>query len=193
VKSSDDRELIKRLTRGDVLAFDEIFRRFNEKIFTFAYRNLRNKQDAEGIVQDVFFALWEEKSKLKEVINLDAWIFGICFNIIRKRFRQLARERTSLKDLSEWVTSEDNTTAVDVEYNDLLRRAENIIEQLPPRQKLIFNLSKIDGLSNQEISQKLKISGKTVENLLSKAKVYIRKVLVDERLISLLFFWMFIR
>lgn len=193
MKSSDDRELIKRLTRGDVFAFDEIFMRFNEKIFTFAFKNLRNKQDAQGIVQDVFFALWEEKSRLKDVINLDAWIFGICFNIIRKRFRQLARERTSLKDFSEGVDSEDNTTAVDIEYNDLLKRAENIIEQLPPRQKLIFNLSKIDGLSNQEISQKLNISRKTVENLLSKAKAHIRVVLTDERLISLLFFWMFIR
>ncbi len=188
-----DHKLILDFIKGDALSFDKIFSKYNKKVYAFSLRNLKNKEDAESIVQEVFVCLWKDREKLKDIRNLDGWIFTVCYNIIRKHFRQLIRERKHLQKFAEYSSEDDNTTATEVEYNDLLEKAEIIIDRLPPRQKAIFLLSKKDGLSNEEISVKLNITKKTVENQLTNAKSFIRKAIVDEGLLSLLFFWLFIR
>lgn len=192
-ESSNEHKLIKSLIKGDAYSFDEIFERYNKKVFAFSLHNLKNKQDAEGVVQEVFLNLWNDRVKLKEIQNLDAWIFTISFNIIRKHFRKLARERRYLGKFEETALHHDYSTITAVEYNDLLEKAEKIIEKLPPRQKTIYVLSKREGLSNTEISRKLNITKKTVENHLTRAKDFLKKAFVDERLLTILFFWLFIR
>ena len=110
------------------MAFDELFEKYNEKVYVFSLKNMRNKQDAEGIVQEVFLNLWKDKEKLIKVQDLDAWIFTISFNIIRKEFRKLARERHHLKNPKFAQSHEDNSTVTDVEYKDMVYQASKIIE-----------------------------------------------------------------
>jgi RNA polymerase sigma factor (sigma-70 family) len=145
------------------------------------------------VVQDVFYYLWNERAKLKVVKSLDAWIFTISFNIIRKHFRKLVRERKTLRNFSETTTSFDTSSATAVEYSDMLEKAERIIDRLPLRQKTIFILSQRDGLSNTEISSQLNITNKTVENYLTRAKATLKTALVDGQLLTLLFFSLFIK
>lgn len=192
-RQKDDQKLIKDLIRGDAHSFDELFNRFNEKVYAFSFSSLKNKQDAEEVVQDVFYNLWKDRAKLKDLNSLDAWIFTISFNIIRKHFRKIARERVFLQNFSEIQSPNDNFSATEVEYADLLERADKIINKLPARKKSIYILSKQEGLSNAEISKKLNIEKKTVENHLTTAKAFIKKALEDERLLSTLFFWFFLR
>ncbi len=191
--ANEDHKLIQRLVKGDAYSFDQIFSKYNKKVYAFSFRNLKNKEDAEGVVQEVFANLWKDRAKLEEIRNLDAWIFTICFNTIKKHFRQLMREKRHLREFAAYSLEDDHTTVTEVEYNDLLEKAEKIIERLPLRQKTIFLLSKKEGLSNEEISVKLNITKKTVENHLTNAKSLIRKALIDEGLLSLLFFWLFIK
>ena len=190
---NDEHNLIQNLVKGDALSFDQIFSKYNKKVYAFSLRNLKNKEDAESVVQVVFINLWTDRDKLKEIKNLDAWIFMICFNTIRKHFRQLIREKKHLQKFAAYSLEDDNTTVTETEYNDLLESAEKIIDQLPDRQKTIFFLSKKEGLSNDEISARLNITKKTVENYLTNAKSFIKKALVDEGLLSLLFYWLFIK
>lgn len=188
-----EHKLLRNLVEGDPYSFDEIFSKYNKKVYAFALRNLKNREDAEGVVQEVFANLWKDRAKLKEIRNLEAWIFTICFNTIRKHFRQLMRERKHLQKFAEYSLADDQTTMTEVEYHDLLEKAGKIIERLPLRQKTIFLLSKKEGLSNGEISARLNITKKTVENHLTNAKSTIRKAISDEGLLSLLFFWLFIK
>lgn len=190
---NDESILIRNLVRGDALSFDQIFSKYNKKVYSFSLRNVKSKEDAENVVQEVFINLWTHREKLKEIKNLDAWIFMICFNTIRKHFRQLMRENKHLQNLAAYSFEDDNTTVTEIEYNDLLEKAEKIIDRLPERQKTIFFLSKKEGLSNDEISRKLNITKKTVENYLTNAKSSIKKALVNEGLLSLLFYWLFIK
>lgn len=188
-----DNRLIQRLVGGDASAFDIIFEKYNKKVYFFSISNLKNREDAEGVVQEVFYSLWKERAKLKVVKSLDAWIFTISFNIIRKHFRKLARERKCLNDLSKITSINDTSTASEVEYSDMLEKAGKIIARLPIRQKTVYILSKRDGLSNTEISTKLNITNKTVENHLTRAKATLKTALVDGQLLSLLFFWLFLK
>lgn len=188
-----EHRLVQKLIKGDASAFDVIFEKYNKKVYSFSIKNLKNRQDAEGVVQEVFYCLWKERAKLKVVKSLDAWIFTISFNIIRKHFRKLARERKTLNNISEITSLYDSSSATEVEYSDMLEKAEKIIERLPHRQKTIYILSKKEGLSNTEISTRLNITNKTVENYLSKAKATLKTAFVNEQLLPLFFFWLFLK
>ena len=190
---NNEQKLIKNIIKGDASTFDTIFEKYNKKVYSFSISYLKNREDAEGVVQEVFYSLWKERTKLKVVKSLDAWIFTISFNIIRKYFRKLVRERKLLKNLSEITSSYDTSSAKEVEYNDLLEKVEKIIDTLPLRQKTIYILSKKDELANTEISSKLNITNKTVENYLSRTKAILKTPLVDEQLLTFLFFWIFLK
>lgn len=155
---NSEHRLIQGIINGDASAFDLIFEKYNKKVYAFSIKNLKNREDAEGVVQEVFYSLWKERAKLKVVKSLDAWIFTISFNIIRKHFRKLARERKTLKNFSEITSSYDSSSVTEIEYSEMLEKAEKIIETLPHRQKTIYILSQRDGLSNTEISTKLNIN-----------------------------------
>jgi len=175
--------LIKNVVNGDSAAFDELFNTYNQKVYEFSLCNLKSVVDAECVVQEVFLSLWKDRAKIGELNDLDAWIFSICYNIIRKRFRKLKREREHLHKFFQMNGSLHYSTSNEVEYNDLLKKAEIIIDQLPTRQKSVFLLSKNEGLSNSDISEKLNISKKTVENHLTRAKSFIKSSLVSAHLI----------
>ena len=189
----DEHILIGKIIQGDASAFDKIYEHYNLKVYSFALRNLKNRQDAEGVVQEVFLSLWNEREKLKNIKNLNAWLFSVCFNIIRKHFRKLSYEQKYLNHLTDSKILEDTDTVTEIEYNNLLTEADKIINHLPPRQKQIFYLSRKNGVSNDQISQKLNISKKTVENQLSIAVTFLRKSLADGSVLSFLFFWLFIK
>jgi len=187
----EEKNILKRFKIGDPEAFDQIFEKYYRKVYAFSLSNFRNKEDAEETVQDVFYNLWKDRAKLKELNDLEAWIFSICFNIIRKHFRSLAVEKKHLKVFTESYLDSDNSTDIEVEYRDLLEKTDEIIEKLPPRQKSIYLLSRKESMSNLEISMKLNISVRTVDNQLTRAKSFIREGLLDGSILSLLYFYLF--
>ncbi|HDS07794.1 MAG TPA: RNA polymerase sigma-70 factor [Bacteroides sp.] len=186
--------IIQRLKKGDPDAFDQVFDKYYRKVYTFSLVTFKSKEDAEEAVQDVFYNLWNDRDKLTEIKDIEAWIFSICLNIIRKHFRKLAVEKKHLQKFREGYLDSDSSTVTDIEYRDLLEKTERLIEKLPPRQKTIFQLSRKESLSNQAISEKLGISVRTVDNQLSKAKAFLRDALSSEDfLLSTLFFFLFIK
>lgn len=188
----EEKKILRKFSEGEPDVFDKIFEEYYRKVYAFSLKNFRNKEDAEGAVQDVFYNLWKDRAKLKECKDLEAWIFTICLNIIRKHFRNLAVERKHLKVFSDHFLDRDNSTEIEVEYRDLLEKTDEIIENLPRRQRTIFQLSRKELMSNLEISQKLNISVRTVDNQLTRAKAFLREALVDGSLLTLLFFCIYI-
>ena len=186
------KEIIKKLQKGDVLSFDEIYREYNKKIYFFSLSYLKNREDAEGVVQEVFLNLWRKRADMKTQYEIGSYLFTITYNTIRKHFRKLSRERKHLEEYDKTVLTEDDSTNTGIEYRNIVELAEAAIGQLPARQRNIYHLSR-DGLTSKEIAEKLGISARTVENHLYRAKSYLKKALSDNRLISLLFIWLFIR
>lgn len=185
-------KLIRELQRGDAFAFDEIYRKYNKKIYSISLSYLKNREDTEGVVQEVFLNLWRKRADLKDQYNFDSYLFTITYNTIRKHFRKLTRERKYTEDYMKTISPDDDSTNAEIEYKNLLEMAETAINHLPTRQKTVYHLSMREGLSSKEISNKLGISRRTVENHLHRARAYLKKALSDNRLISLLFVWLFI-
>ena len=168
-------KLIKDMRRGDVYSFDEIYKKYNKKIYSFSLKFLKNKEDAENVVQELFLNLWRKRADLKDQYNFDSYLFTITYNMIRKHFRKLQREEKYHADYGKSIPLVDDSTNTDVEYNNLIELAEAAINHLPARQKEVYHLSMKKGLTSKEISIKLGISKRTVENHKHRAKAYLRK------------------
>ncbi len=189
----DDKLIVKNLRNGDVLSFDKIFKKYNKKVFFFALSYLKNNEEAQDVVQEVFLSLWKHRDQINEYHVFSKYLFKISYNATCKKFRKQASDKRQLEEVLQNITSEDNSTYIDIEYNNLMETASILIGKLPSRQKNIFLLSMNDHLTCEQIAQKLNISKKTAENYLTMAKNSLRKSLSDRHILSVLFIWLFLK
>ncbi len=187
-----DYKLVKSLKKGDLFAFDQLFSKYSKKLYYFAKSYLNSKEDAEELVQEVFLLVWNKRKELKEHLSFNAFLYTVTYNAIRKYFRKKAREKKYLDKFLEDYDGEYNKTVTDIEYNNLLELANKVIEKLPEKRKLIFQLSRHKGLTNMEIAKRLDISKKTVENQIHSALKFLREQFGKETLLTLLFYYLFI-
>ena len=189
----DDKVIIDKLKKGDVLSFDEIFKKYQKKVYYFAFSYLKNKEEAEDIVQEVFMNLWRYRTQVNENYVFSRYIFKITYNATCKRFRKHSSDKKQMEEILHSLSIEDNSTKIDMEYNSLLETTNQLIEKLPSRQKSILLLSIEEQLSTDQIAEKLNISKKTIENYLAMAKSSLRKSLTDAGMLSVLFICLFLK
>ena len=191
-ETNADYKLVKSLKKGDLFAFDQLFSKYSKKLYYFAKGYLGSKEDAEGLVQEVFLLVWDKRKELKEHLSFNAFLYTVTYNAIRKYFRKKARAKKYLDKFLEDYDGKHNKMVADIEYNNLLELANKAIEKLPEKRKLIFQLSRHEGLSNMEIAKRLDISKKTVENQIHSALKFLREQFGKETLLTLLFYYLFI-
>lgn len=168
----DESLLVQELSKGNILAFNTLFREYSGRLYRFAYGYLKSRDEAEELVQEVFTIIWEKRSGLKQELSFKSYLFTISFNIIRKHFRTKSHISEYLK--SGINDESDIQTSQKINYDSLYQLIADLVDQLPERRKLIFIKSRFEGLSVIEIAEELKISHKTVENQLTDALKYIR-------------------
>ena len=182
--------LVKELSKGNILAFNTLFREYGKRLYRFAFGYLKSEDEAEELVQEVFTIIWEKRADLKEELSFKAYLFTIAFNIIRKHFRTKAQ-------LSEFFKTGagddlDMQTTQKINYDSLYQYVTELVNQLPEKRRIIFEKSRFEGLSIKEIAEEFKISHKTVENQLTEALKFIRINLNKESIPAILFFVLFV-
>ncbi|HKJ41282.1 MAG TPA: RNA polymerase sigma-70 factor [Sunxiuqinia sp.] len=177
---------ISRLRSGNREVFGQVFQRYNQQLYFFALGYLKSERDAEEIVQETFLKLWERRRGLKPELSVQAYLFKIAFNFIRKRWQVHLKDEELKHRLAGELVDFDNQTDQQLNYHFLLHHINQLMDELPPRQKEIIEFRKLDGLSTREISEKLSISGKTVEAHLTAALKFLRAKLQSEKFEDLL-------
>lgn len=185
-----DQELVICLRQGDVMAFDELYRRYVPKLLTFANSFFSSKEIAEEAVQEIFIRIWERRTELDHNKRFNAYLFQsvkfYMYNYLRDR-----KESYRIEDVPEGVFGMTYTMEEDLEYERLEARAFSIIDHLPHVQREIFRLNKLEGWSTKEIAQKTKLSKRTIEHHLYLATKTIRsKISKEVSLTLLLLFFM---
>jgi len=176
-KISDD-QLIILLKKDDRQAFTEIYNRYAKSLTGFAASKLYNLDDARDILHDMFVKLWENREQINIESNLQSYLFSIIrHRIIDKIRKNITREEYALITQSLTVVYHE---AVDkqIEAKELQQAIEKSLDQMSPRVKEVYKLSREQGLSNHEIAEKLNLSEQTVKNQLSSALKHLRKTLV---------------
>ena len=186
----DESLLVRNLSKGNLLAFNTLYKEYSNRLYRFAFGYLKSEAEAEELVQEVFTIIWEKRADLKEELSFKSFLFTIAFNIIRKHFRTKAYLseyfKTGISDDLDMQTSQKIT------YDSLYQYITELVNQLPLRRKEIFMKSRFEGHSIKEIADELKISHKTVENQLTDALKFIRTNLNRESVPVLLFFVLFV-
>ena len=93
-----DFELVRSLQKGDVRAFDRLFAKYGGKLFYLAKGYLGSREEAEGLVQEVFIKVWENRKNIKEHLSFRSYLFTITYNLIRKFFRAKYRKQEFLEE-----------------------------------------------------------------------------------------------
>ncbi len=156
-------ELILLLKERDRLAFTEIYQRHWHMLYLHSYKVLGNEDEAKDLVQDTFFAFWERSAILEIKTNLK----GYLYTSVRNRIFSLIRKRKVNPDFVSLIVEEmeglDNATAEHIDERELIRLIDCEIEQLPPKMKQVFELSRKEFLTNKEIALRLNMTEEAVK------------------------------
>lgn len=148
----DDRRLASGCAVGDAKVFEEIYRRFGERMKSVAWSHLGNVSDAEDAVQETFLKIHRAAGTFTGEASFSTWAYRIlvntCYDVLRRRKRRV--EETNIED-----TVERTAPNVDDTKRIALRR---MLDELPEQRRAVFTLFEIDGLSHAEIAEILGIS-----------------------------------
>lgn len=167
--SKSEAALYRRLTRsiaeGDTNAWEEVYLLLYDPVATFTNRIIRSQEDAYDIAQEVFIVLWKNRSKVDPEKNIKGYIYTITKTLALKYLRDKIRTdefapASHAYDLTADELSPDNIIMAE-EINMLVRLA---LESMPKQRRLVFEMSRKEGLSYDEIAEKLGLSKRTVEN-----------------------------
>ena len=150
----DDGRLAARCASGDPQVFEELYRRFGDRLKSVAFNHLGTIADAEDAVQETFLKVHRAAATYSGESSFSTWMFRIlvntCYDMLRKRKRRGSED--AIDDLPP-----ENSTAHAVD--DLKRIAlRRMLDALPEQRRTVFTLFEIEGLSHGEIAQILDIS-----------------------------------
>jgi len=163
MKHFPEPDLVYRLRAGDERAFREVFDRFYRRIYQFAFSFLREKAKSEEIVQDTFLNFWLHR----ETLNPNAPIAPLLFTIARRTlvdaWRKAVTSDSFRRRLLEKLELTNNDTEERIFASELERITQDAFNKLNNQQRQVFTLSRYEGLSYEEIAERLHISKNTVK------------------------------
>jgi RNA polymerase sigma-70 factor (family 1) len=170
-----DAALWEAIKRDDEVAFEMLYDRYWSKIYSTAFSYLHNREDSSEIVHDIFISIWMKRQHL-DIHSLPNYLTAAARYQVYKRLQQRKSVRLiysgTLEETDERPSvnqGEEHLLEVELQEN-----MENNLKALPERCREIFLLSRKDHLSISEISERLGISKRTVENQLTRALHHLR-------------------
>ncbi len=174
---NNESELIQLISEGNEIAFREVFDHFNKKLYNYTIKIIDDEELTEEIVMDAFIKIWCNRNKLCAINNLDAYLFTLVKNQAFSELKRRAKEASIVKSLSRSRSEYHDSTEETVISNEYQQILNNAINQLPPQQRIVYGLSRDEGLKYDEIADQLKLSKNTVKSHLKKALYTIRIVM----------------
>lgn len=177
IREDGIRKLIEKISlKNDHRAFRDFFDLYYTRLLKLAYYYVESSNISEEIVSTVFIGIWNNRKKLIDVKRVEAYLFTSvkykCFSYLRDSKKS---DFFSLDSHDEALQAEFRNPYGDLIQKELREKVLCVINSLPPRCKLIFELVKDDGLKYREVADLLEISIKSVEAQVSKAMIILRK------------------
>lgn len=172
----EEKDLILQISHGDQIAFARVFSIYGNKLYSFIVSLSGSTQIAEDAVQDVFLKIWQKREELGSIDNFNCYLFRMAHNHTLNMMKRMARETLILSEIAQQSAAQKNETLSDIEFKDIRQLYHEAIETLPPQQKLVYKMSREDGLKQQEIATKLNISIATVKSHMTQAFRSLKKI-----------------
>ena len=171
----DDQQISNLLHKNEKEGFEALFHSYYPLVLKSAYYLTKSEAIAEDLSQDLFLRIWNNREKLQVVQNLKGYLLKSIKNSALDYLEKEKNTQMKLDNLKlEWKEIPETGNG---EVSELKKQLEAVIADLPNQCRLVFSLNRFEGLSNQEISDYLGISKRTVETHISKALKIIREEL----------------
>lgn len=175
---SEERSLILRLIGGDEDAFCELYATYKNRLIYFAMHFLKSREYAEDVFQDAFTVVWQSRRFINPDASFSSYLYTIMRNRILNQLRNAANEEKLKESILSQALDYTEDTKREVMLNDLKSLISHALQQLTPRQREIFEMSREAQLSHKEIADKLGISINTVQEHISTSLKLIRTYLI---------------
>lgn len=175
---SEESSLILRLIEGDEDAFCELYATYKNRLIYFAMRFLKSREYAEDVFQDAFTVVWQSRRFINPDASFSSYLYTIMRNRILNQLRNAANEEKLKESILSQALDYTEDTKREVMLNDLKSLISHALQQLTPRQREIFEMSREAQLSHKEIADKLGISINTVQEHISTSLKLIRTYLI---------------
>lgn len=188
-----NKELLMLLQEDDRVAFYHLYERYSRRLYAFVLRYIKQGADAEEIVQEVFIKIWDARSNIDVYSSFESFLFTIAYNATISLLRKRLNEKKYLEHL-KLLQQFDNVPDLndEIHFNELNRKVQILLNELTPRQKEIFQLSRERGLTHEEIANKLNISVNTVKKHMVNTLAYLKSNIDSNLMINLLFAYLFL-
>lgn len=176
-------ELVRAAAKGNTLAFEELVRLHEKKVYALALRMCGNSEDAADVAQEAFLSAWRGLPSFRGEAGFSTWLYRLTSNAaidqLRKGKRQ--REEASLDDgdLPLDVPDRQPGPQEAVESAELQRAVADGLRELSEDHRQILLLREYQGLSYDEIAQALEVDLGTVKSRISRARRALRKILLE--------------
>lgn len=162
-----------------------------EEIFVYVLKVMKDKEEAQDIVQELFISVWNRRKELEIQSSLRGYLFTGARYITLRHIQNSARRKDLIKGFSDSVQNTANA-AVSLEVKELDKQIETCLnEDMPERMRLIFRLSREEQLSYREIARQLNISEETVRKQIYYALKILRSKIQGSTFLFLFFFIFF--
>jgi RNA polymerase sigma-70 factor (ECF subfamily) len=191
MRNPQTERLLQRLQNGEDRAMFELADTYGPKIHQLAFRYLRNKEDAEEVVQDVLYKVYRNIGEFRGDAALSSWIYRITFNAAMSRLRSASYQRA--QDAQRSLASSDEKATVtlpepadwsniadeELLRSQLRRRVFRAVLALPVIYRAPVVLRDIQGMSTEEASAMLRVKDQTLKSRLHRGRLMLRKQLAD--------------
>lgn len=163
--------------------FKQQFYPFHSKLYRIAYALLKNTGDAEDILQDAYYKLWNKRSELITVQQPEAFCITLVKNLCMD-FLRSPRNRRDNDGIETWMLTSEVTPESELESKEKIGLIESLIAQLPEKQQVVIRLRGSGACSLEEIEAATGESAINVRVLLSRARKTLKEMLMSKQIIE---------
>ena len=172
--------LLKQVATGNAAAFRQLYNQYRKQVFYFGLKFLKSQTEAEDVLQEVYSKIWMNRKSLVEINNFSKYLNTLTLNHIYNLLRRKAHKEAFLHDeLFNTVHSQEEAFE-SVDLHELEGLISKAVFDLPPQQRKVFELSRLQGLKHDEIAQHLNISKETVKKHIMEALRNVKFYLADK-------------
>ena len=173
---SKEQSLLKRVRASDSFAFKELFYDFHDSLFRFTVYRVHDEDIAEDITQETFIRVWKNRKKLQPTKSFFSLIARISSNLCYDHFRHMKVRQRHKDSVPQYGDSHFDNPETGIQADVLQLEIQRIVNaKLPEKCRIIFILSRINGMANPEIAIELDLSIRTVENQIYRALKILKK------------------
>lgn len=177
---TSEKTLVSRFIAGDEAAFESLFKRHYQMLLKVSVFLLQDAEQGEEVVQDVFLNIWQKRENVNPEASFKNYLItsvrNRCFNHLKSK-----KQTQSINDDESWNEQlvADTHADTQAQVKDVQNAIEKAVDKLPEQCRLIFQLSRYEGMSYKEIAEALDLAPKTIENQIGRALKMLRADLKD--------------